>query len=78
MQHGVRATVKEDPSLQRDGSNNAVINRNANDYFRRLAVKRATDAKEKELQNLKSEVSELKDLIRHLIASSQNVNLSKE
>jgi hypothetical protein len=78
MQQNVRATVKEDPSLQRDGSNNAVINRNTNDYFRRLAVKRATDAKEKELQNLKSEVSELKDLIRHLIASSQNVNLSKE
>ena len=78
MQQNVRATVKEDPSLQRDGSNNAVINRNANDYFRRLAVKRATDAKEKELQNLKSEVSELKDLIRHLISSSQNVNLSKE
>ena len=74
-----RAIVKEDPSLVRDGSNNAVINSNANDYFRRLAVKRASDAKQKELEDLKSEVSELKALIKQLLSSKQtNTNLSKE
>lgn len=68
--------VKEDPSLTRDGSNSAIINRNNNDYFRRLSIKRATQAKEIEMEKLKCEVSELKDLVKQLISMQQN-NLSK-
>lgn len=69
--------VKEDPSLRRDGSNGAIINRNSNDYFRRLAIKKSEKSKKSELESLRSEVAELKDLVRQLI-SQQNANLSKE
>lgn len=64
------AIVKEDPSLIRDGSNGAIINRNTNDYFRRLAVKRAFEAKQREMEDLKSEVAQLKELVNQLLSSS--------
>lgn len=63
------AIVKEDPSLVRDISNSAIINRNSSDYFRRLSVKNATKKKDEELEELKSEVNELKDLVRQLLSA---------
>lgn len=68
--HRPDAIVKEDPSLKRDGSNSAIINRNTNDYFRRLAVKRSTEIKQREMEDLKSEVAQLKELVNQLLSSS--------
>lgn len=53
-------------------SSQAIINRNQTDYIRRLAVKQETAAKRAELENLKSEVSELKALVRTLLSSQNN------
>lgn len=64
------AVVKEDPSLHRDDSNSAIINKNSNDYFRRLAIKKAEVAKQSEMERLKAEVKELKDLVRQLLINS--------
>lgn len=58
--------VKEDPSLVRDPYSKAIINRNTNDYLRRLATKCATEAKEAELEKLKSEVQDLKVMVQTL------------
>lgn len=58
--------VKEDPSLVRDPYSKAIINRNTNDYIRRLAIKCSTEAKEAELQSLKSEVQDLKVMVQTL------------
>jgi hypothetical protein len=74
MRPMIRATVVDNPTLERDMSTNAVINRNKNDYFRRLQVKKANKAKDQELETLKSEVSQLKELVQSLLNTSQNGN----
>lgn len=58
--------VREDPSLIRDPYSKAIINRNTNDYTRRLATKCSAEAKEAELQQLKSEVQDLKVMVQTL------------
>lgn len=58
--------VKEDPTLVRDPYSKAIINRNTNDYLRRLATKCANEAKEAELEKLKSEVQDLKVMVQTL------------
>ena len=63
-----RATVKNAPALERDLSSQAIINRNQTDYQRRLAQKQFTSAKEQEIQDLKSEVEQLKELVNKLIS----------
>lgn len=68
----VRATVSSDPTLERDMSSQAIINRNQTDYLRRLAVKRTTKAKDDELENLKSEVAQLKELVAQLLSSAKS------
>jgi hypothetical protein len=70
----IRATVVDNPTLERDMSTNAVINKNKNEYFRRLQVKKANKAKDQELETLKSEVSQLKELVQSLLNTSQNGN----
>lgn len=59
--------VREDTSLTRDNSSQAIINRNTNDYYRRLAIKRSEEASKAELDSLKSEVANLKEIINSLI-----------
>jgi hypothetical protein len=74
MRPMIRATVVDNPTLERDMSTNAVINKNKNEYFRRLQVKKANKVKDQELETLKSEVSQLKELVQSLLNTSQNVN----
>jgi hypothetical protein len=61
--------VKEDPSLIRDGYSRAIINRNTNDYLRRLIAKQTFENKEAEIQKLKSDVEELKAMVQNLLQS---------
>jgi hypothetical protein len=74
MRPMIRATVVDNPTLERDMSTNAVINKNKNEYFRRLQIKKANKAKDQELETLKSEVSQLKELVQSLLNTSQNGN----
>jgi hypothetical protein len=74
MRPMIRATVVDNPTLERDMSTNAVINKNKNEYFRRLQVKKANKVKDQELETLKSEVSQLKELVQSLLNTSQNGN----
>ena len=74
MRPMIRATVVDNPTLERDMSTNAVINKNKNEYFRRLQVKKANKAKDQELETLKCEVSQLKELVQSLLNTSQNGN----
>jgi hypothetical protein len=74
MRPTIRATVVDNPTLERDMSTNAVINKNKNEYFRRLEVKKANKVKDQELETLKSEVSQLKELVQSLLNTSHNGN----
>ena len=67
-----RANVSGIPTLERDMGSQAIINRNQTDYQRRLAHKRASAVKDQEIENLKSEVAELKELVKQLISSNNS------
>ena len=66
----MRASVVDNPTLERDLSTNAVINKNKTEYTRRLQIKSTNKKKEQELENLKSEVTQLKALVSSLLSSS--------
>jgi len=69
MRPMMRASVVDNPTLERDMSTNAVINRNKTEYSRRLQVKKNNQKKEQELENLKAEVTQLKELVNSLISN---------
>lgn len=62
-----RATVIEDPTLQRDLLSRAVINTNQTDYSRRLALKHSLAERESAIANLQEEIKSLKVLVTQLI-----------
>lgn len=66
--------VKDDTTLVRDGYSKAIINRNTNDYIRRLATKEREEAKKAELEDLKTQVQELTSLIQSLVAANKSQN----
>jgi cell division protein FtsB len=69
MRPMMRASVVDNPTLERDLSTNAVINKNKTEYTRRLQVKSTNKKKEQELENLKAEVTQLKELVNTLISN---------
>ena len=62
-----KAIVEDNPNLNRDLSSTAIINTNTDAYSQRLAQKAARRDSRTEINNLKDEVKELKDLIHKLI-----------
>ena len=65
-----RATVIDHENLQRDMSSNGIINTNRNEYLNRISAKQSEKNKALEIENLKSEVSQLKALVTSLLSSS--------
>jgi hypothetical protein len=65
-----RATVIDHENLQRDMSSNGIINTNRNEYLNRISAKQSEKNKALEIENLKSEVSQLKALVSSLLSSS--------
>ena len=59
------------PHHRRLRESNAVINRNTSAYKLRVAFKRAREAKDVELKNLRQDVSDLKAQVAALVAASQ-------
>ena len=66
----MRATVIDHENLQRDLSSNGIINTNRNEYLNRISAKQSEKNKALEIENLKSEVSQLKALVTSLLSSS--------
>jgi|TARA_B110000902_G_C14171407_1_gene537011 hypothetical protein len=62
-----KAIVEDNPNLKRDLSSTAIINTNNDAYSQRLAQKSARSVGRDEINNLKNEVQELKNLIHKLI-----------
>jgi len=65
----MRAIVTDNPTLERDLATNAIINKNRTEYTRRLQIKDNNKKKEQELENLKAEVTQLKELVNTLISN---------
>ena len=65
-----RAIVIDHENLQRDMSSNGIINTNRNEYLNRISAKQSEKNKALEIENLKSEVSQLKALVTSLLSSS--------
>jgi len=63
----MRAIVKENTSLERDSKTNAIINNDSAGYKAALLRKQYNKKSSEELNDLKNEVSELKDLVKTLL-----------
>lgn len=61
-----RIKVKDNLSLERDINTGAVINNNVTDYELRKLQKRAVKNKNDEISEIKSELAEIKALLREL------------
>ena len=74
----MKLKINDDISLQRDSSTGAVINTNNSLYQNRLRQIKNTQIEEEEKQDLKqeldtlkSDVNEIKDLLKSLLASNE-------
>ena len=65
----IKAAVIDNPTLELDMSSKAVINKNNTEYEKRITFKNLTNKRKKELEDLKEEVANLKELVQSLIAS---------
>lgn len=65
----IKAAVIDNPTLERDMSSKAIINKNNTEYEKRIVFKNLTTKKKKELEDLKEEVANLKKLVQSLIDS---------
>lgn len=72
-----RATVVDDPNLQKDLSTGAVINRNHTDYSKRLSLKKAMREKESQISKLEDEVAELRELVNQILKKTGSPSKKK-
>lgn len=63
-----KALVEDNPFLERDMYSKAVVSRDRDAYHRRIATKTAKRQKDAEIESLKSEISELKQIVKSLIS----------
>jgi hypothetical protein len=63
----MRVNINNHPGLQRDITSGAVINTDNTAYQKALNAKMAAEKKETELQDIKNDVQELKDLMNQII-----------
>jgi cell division protein FtsB len=59
--------VEDAPGLVRDTASNAIINKDRKAYQEFKARRRVQKAKDAELEELKNEVNELKELVKSLV-----------
>lgn len=65
------AIVKDNPDLIRDLSTNAIINTNRNAFETRKAQQRYAAQKQNEIQELQSEIKEIKKILEKLVGGNQ-------
>jgi|TARA_A200000159_G_scaffold20516_1_gene17142 hypothetical protein len=63
----MKVNIQNRPGLQRDMNSGAVINTDNTAYQKALNAKLAAEKKEEELQSIKNDVQELKDLMNQII-----------
>jgi len=63
----MRSIVKENTALERDHTTNAILNSDAAGYKAALMRKKHHKKSAEQINELKNEVSELKDLVKRLI-----------
>ena len=63
----MKVNIQDRPGLQRDISSGAVINTDITAYQKAINAKMAAEKKETELQDIKNDVQELKDLMNQII-----------
>jgi hypothetical protein len=62
----IRETVVSHPDLERDRASRAILNRNRSDYVARRNHRFAVRQREEEFNDLKTQVEELKKLVKAL------------
>lgn len=67
-----RATIDENRTLEKDFRTKAVLSKDKSGYRNALARRRARLEKKNEINNLKDEIEELKNLVKQLIEKDNN------
>lgn len=62
-----RIQIKDNIDLQRDLSSKAVINNNRSAYEARSKQKEINASKDREIENIKSDISEIKSMLKQII-----------
>lgn len=66
-----KIAVKDEPSLERDSSSNAILNRDAHGYAMAVARKMENDQKEKRIVSLEEEIASLKELVSQILQNAK-------
>ena len=66
-----KIAVKDEPSLERDSSSNAILNRDAHGYAMAVARKMEGDQKEKRIVSLEEEIASLKELVSQILQNTK-------
>lgn len=66
-----KIAVKDEPSLERDASSNAILNRDAHGYAMAVARKMESDQKEKRIVSLEEEIASLKELVSQILQNTK-------
>ncbi len=67
MENVTYQKIEDNPNLIRDSYSKAIINTDVEAYKKYLMLKKRLHKDKTEMDNLKNEVSELKDLVKNLI-----------
>tara|TARA_B110000305_G_C18764110_1_gene326636 strand:- start:189 stop:398 length:210 start_codon:yes stop_codon:yes gene_type:complete len=62
-----RISVKERKDLERDSNSKAILSNDTNGYRKRLLQKKMQSDKRKEIQDLKTQVNKLTNLVEKLV-----------
>jgi len=63
--------IEQDHDYVRDPETNAVINTNDQAYENYMKSKRLRDGRRKEIQELKNEIDEIKDILKSLVDNNK-------
>lgn len=65
----MRVKVQNEIALERDMGSRAIINTDIDAYNKYMARKQAKEEEKRELDNLKNEVRELKEMVQNLLGN---------
>ena len=67
--------VKEDRTLRRDPHSGAIINFDNGAYVKYMKKLKKIETQEREIEGLKTELTEIKGLLNKILESNQQVNI---
>jgi hypothetical protein len=68
----MRIPVEGHPNLYRDSETNAIINCDKSEYINYLNLTASKEREKTEIENMKNEIGEIKDLLKKLLEKNES------